>query len=208
MTQGTAEWFAARRGIPTGSGLRNIITPTGRAVTGAARDRYMRELLYERLTGQTFPHCETYAMRRGSELEAEARAAFVFETGLDVTAAGFIRHPEIDCGVSPDGLIGDDSGLEIKTAMPDNYMAFLVAGKVPDDHLVQIQACMWVTGRESWHYWLFDPDLPCMHILVEASDVFRVALDFHVRQFLKELNALENEIKTRYDCAAIRESDI
>ncbi|WP_425526516.1 YqaJ viral recombinase family protein [Xanthomonas oryzae] len=57
---------------------------------------------------------ETFAMRRGHELEPYARAELEVQTGLMVQRAGFVLTDDGAFGASADGLIGDDDGVELK----------------------------------------------------------------------------------------------
>lgn len=196
--QKSSKWFAARCGIPTGSGLSNIVTPTGKAVKGYKRDTYMHELLWERLTGKTYDRCETYAMRRGNELEPQAKQYYEMMHNCKVVNVGFCLHDDGFCGVSPDGFVEEDKGLEIKTAMPANYIKRLIAGVIPPEHVIQIQACLWVCEYETWDYLLYDDELPCMELVACRDSVIIDALAKHVPEFVNELNALEIGIRKRH----------
>ena len=197
--QRTAKWFAVRQNIPTGSSLANIVTPTGKAVTGQKRETYKNELLYQRITGTTIARFPTYAMERGNKLEPEAVEYFELEhIGSKVTPVGFCLHDDGFSGVSPDGFVTADEGLEIKTAMEAPYISKLVANKVPACNMVQIQACLWITGFMRWNFLLYDPELPCMEFVVERDDNVINALEIHVRAFCAELDDAEAVLRKRY----------
>ena len=55
-------------------------------------------------------------MLRGTELEPEARSFYEFETGATVTEVGFITNDDGTAGCSPDGLIDESVGWEVKFA--------------------------------------------------------------------------------------------
>ena len=199
--QGSAKWFTARCGIPTASNFKNIVTSRGVASASASRSTYMNTLIWERLTGNQAESFCNKAMERGNELEPRARGFFEMEQGLAVLEVGFCLS---DCGrwgVSPDGLIDLDCGLEIKTATPANHIAKLIAGKVPSENMVQIQACMWVCERSSWWYVLYTEDegVPSMILKVERNEKICDCLAVELPKFCAELDAKEAAIRARYD---------
>ena len=199
--QGSAKWLKARCGIPTASNMRHIVTPKGKATASAARATYMHNLLYERLYGGAVECHVNAAMERGNALEPRARDWFSMQTGLDVEQVGFVLHDSGKFGVSPDGLIGDNAGIEIKTASPANHIAKLLAHEVPAANVIQIQACLWVCDRELWHYLLYteDPGVPNMLIEVKRDPVIIDALALIVPVFCLELDNAERKIRKLYD---------
>jgi hypothetical protein len=116
VEQGTAEWFQARLGIPTASKFKDVMSKGRKKGThGAARRTYMLQLLAERLSGQVAPHWTNEHTVRGHEDEPKARDAYQFESGAEVNQVGFVIDDEIGAGFSPDGLVGSDGIIEIKS---------------------------------------------------------------------------------------------
>ena len=70
--QGSAEWFAARAGIPTASEFATVMA-RGRGGESKTRRTYMLKLIGERLTGQPMESYTNAHMERGKVMEAEAR---------------------------------------------------------------------------------------------------------------------------------------
>ncbi|ACQ68566.1 phage-related exonuclease [Candidatus Hamiltonella defensa 5AT (Acyrthosiphon pisum)] len=114
MQQRTPDWFQARCGKVTASRLGDLMAKT-RAGVAASRARYQAELICERLTGQREEGFVTAAMRRGTELEPEARDLYRLYSGNEVKEVGLIPHPTLpDFAASPDGLVNPEGLLEIK----------------------------------------------------------------------------------------------
>ena len=65
-----------------------------------------------------------------------------------------------DVGASPDRLIGDNAGLEIKTRKGRLQAELLDTGNIGKDHLAQAQFNLWVSGREYWDYISYCDGMP------------------------------------------------
>ena len=162
--QGSPEWLASRLGRPSASNFGRLITGSGKPSSSA--ESYINEMIAERLTGRSKPFYTNEHMERGNELEPEAREAYEFITDTEVVETGFILHDSGEFGCSPDGLVGEDGGLEIKCPSDSVHVSYLRAGKVPAKYYQQVQGCMWITGREWWDFMSYHPEMP--HLLVRA----------------------------------------
>lgn len=119
----------------------------------------MYEIAAEQLTG--VPAKRVNALWWGKEHEDEARRSYAFLTNLAVVKVGPIPHPTIlHAHASPDSLVGDDGGLEIKCPTSSVHLQTLLADAVPEDHLPQIQWNMACTGRAWWDFVSYDPRFP------------------------------------------------
>ncbi len=162
--QGSRDWHAARAGCITASNFKiarsklKIGNNKGNP-TGAALD-YAFRLAIERISGKPLDEGhETWAMRRGHELEPAARAMHAAVAGVVVDRAGFVTTDDGRFGASADGLIGCDGGSEYKCLVaPDGLRNVLLYDDI-DDFIDQIQGCMWITGRSFWHFALYCPAL-------------------------------------------------
>jgi hypothetical protein len=194
MEQGSQEWLQQRVGKATASRFGDVMsTKKGGGETAARRD-YRMELVVERLTGLPTPVFESFAMRQGTEREPYARVEFEIRTGLFVSEHVFIEHSNLLAGASPDGLIADYAGLEIKCPQPATHFEYLrlPEGCCPDDYEWQVHGGMWITGRPVWYFASFNPDFPENLRLVvrkiKRDEAKIAALDAGVRQFLTEVN--------------------
>ena len=168
--QGSEEWLAARVGRPSASQFHNLVTSKGKASTSA--DRYINLMISERLTGRSEPIFVTDAMQRGTDLEPEARAYYELETGNEVEEVGFILDNSGEFGCSPDGLVGDDGGIEIKCPAAHNHVAWARKGVCPSKHYAQVQGCMYITGRKWWDFMSYHPDIKPLIVRVERDEEF------------------------------------
>ena len=160
IPQGSPEWHAVRCGCVTASHIADMMART-KSGWGASRATYEAELVAERLTGIPAEHYTNAAMQWGTDHEPQARAIYAFLAGVEVTEAGFVRHPTIRyAGCSPDGLVGTDGLVEFKCPSTATHIATLRSGAVPDRYLKQMQFQMACTGRAWCDFVSFDPRMP------------------------------------------------
>jgi len=184
--QGSEEWHRARAGIPTASEFSKIHTTQGKPSTSAST--YMYKLLAEWWLEGPIETFTSEWMERGQILEDEARLYYVFETGRDVVQVGFCYFDEQRLyGASPDGLVGDDGGLEIKCPSPAVHMKYLLANKVPTEYVTQVQGNMLVTGRKWWDFLSYSPGLPPLLYRMNRDDRFCMGLKAALHKFLVQL---------------------
>ena len=63
-------------------------------------------------------------------------------------------------GYSPDGLVGEDGLIEIKSRKPHVHLQTIFSDKVPAANMAQIMTGLMVTGREWLDYVSFSAGLP------------------------------------------------
>jgi hypothetical protein len=189
--QGSPEWLAARLGKPSASMFSKLITQTGKP-SASAHD-YVTELIAERLTGKSEPFHVTEWMQRGTELEPEAREAYEFISSNDVIETGFILDTGWEFGCSPDGLIREEGGLEIKCPKSKTMVSYLMNPQVGvKKYWQQIQGCMWITNRDWWDFFAYHPEMPHVLVRVERDEEYIAKLAIEVQGAVAEiLNQVE-----------------
>ena len=189
--QGSEEWLAARLGKPSASMFSKLITATGKPSSSA--DGYINQLIAERLTGQSEPFYVNEWMARGTELEPEAREAYEFISGNEVIETGFILDASFEFGCSPDGLIADQGGLEIKVPAPQTMVSYLRDNQAGvKKYWQQIQGCMWISQREWWDFFAYHPEMPHVLVRVERDEDYIAKLAEEVTKAVEViLNQLE-----------------
>jgi len=188
VPQGSAEWRALRCGKVTASNFADVMA----AGEGKVRGLYMRKVAGEIITGLPAEDFKSRAMERGSEMEDSLRAAFQIETGLSPRQVAFVRRrrPYGIIGASPDALIGDDCGLEIKKAEPHVLIEILRAGRVPAEHIAQVQGNMLVSGRPSWWLAIGFPGMPMFKRRIMRDSAYCARLEVALETFTQELAEL------------------
>lgn len=192
MTQGSADWFAARLGKVTASRVTDVVAKT-KSGHSASRANYAAQLIAERLTGRPAEGFSNAAMQWGTQTEPQARAAYSFLTDNPVVEVGFIPHPSIPLsGASPDGLVGDDGLVEIKCPNTATHLDTLLGAGIDGRYVNQMQWQMACTGRQWCDFVSFDPRLP-VRLQTKVTRVLRdeaiiESLEAEVSAFLKEID--------------------
>lgn len=163
--QGSLEWRQHRMGKVTMSAVSCLLVD-GRQEYGfgAGAISYCNEVVGEIITGELAGsfggnrHTE-----RGHEQEPEARKLYFLDTGNDVLGYElnddfmYVESKENPppsiilnhgAGYSPDGMIGNDGLIEIKTKLPKFMVSVICDDVVPSEHVAQCQGGLWVSERE------------------------------------------------------------
>lgn len=187
--QNSAEWMQARCGIPTASAFKDVMAKG----EGKVRKTYMLKLAGEIITGQPSESYSNAHMERGHEMEGEARELYAFSNAVEPYQVGFVRNGPKGC--SPDSLIGDNGGLEIKTALPHIQIDRILRGTLPSEHRAQVQGTLWVTEREWWDFCSYWPGLPLFSIRVHRDEEYIKTLADEVERFNEELAGIVEQVR-------------
>lgn len=194
IKQGTEEWFKARCGIPTASNFDSIITTKGEP--SKQREKYLHQLVAERVTGRAVEGYKNLAMERGQELESEARSLYEIINDVTVKQVG-IAYKDDSCkvGCSPDGLVSDDGCLEIKCPEAHTHVGYLLAGVLPTNYFQQVQGQLYVTGRSWVDFMSYYPGLKPLIVRVERNEEFIAKLNKEIALFCADLELITERIK-------------
>ncbi|MDX9896336.1 MAG: YqaJ viral recombinase family protein [Desulfofustis sp.] len=191
LEQGTPEWFAARAGIPTASSFDLILTAKGEP--SKSQEKYAHTLAGERVLGYPEESYSSDHMERGKLLEDEARELYEFLTGNTVTQVGLIYLDDRSAACSPDGLVGDDGGLEIKCPKLSTHVGYLLEDRLPADYHRQVQGSLFVSGRQWWDFMSYYPGMRPLVVRVFPDVRFHRCL----AELLANFNKLVEEIAGR-----------
>ena len=164
---------------------------------------YAFRLAIERISGEPLDEgFETWSMRRGHELEPQARMAHELKSGLFVERAGFVKTEDGAFGASADGLIDPDEGSEYKCFIdPAKLRAFWIDND-PSSVMEQSQGCMWITGRKRWHICLYCPALEAVGKqlwwkIFERDDNFIEAMELDLIEFKGLVDLYEQKLRMK-----------
>lgn len=177
IEQGTDEWHESRLGIVTASEVNNLVTPTGKQASGAKVTAYAAEIASQRVNRRIEDNFQSFAMMKGSFHEEYARESYN-DNYEPVDECGFITRDfgAFIVGCSPDGLVDDKGGIEIKSREPKFQVATIVSDEVPKEYINQCQTFLIVSGRQWVDFVQYSTGMPLFVKRVYSDDVRQEAI--------------------------------
>lgn len=181
IEQQSDEWFALKVQHPFSSSRAQAI-----ASAGAGLESVVMEALRDKYSSGISKKFSSEHTDRGNELEPQARAIYELERDVEVKEVGFVTNKVISplAGASPDGLVGDDGLIEIKSPSDDVYLKKLIdigsTGKMKIDsaYAWQIQLQLIFTNRKWCDFIIYNPnfEIPLFIERVEADPMMQQKL--------------------------------
>lgn len=195
IEQNSEAWLRVRTGIPTASQFSTILAKGRDGGASVGRRTYMLKLAGEIITGEPMESFSSDHTERGHAMEAEARDLYSFHTGAQLYRVAFIKNGRTGC--SPDSLIGEDGGVEIKTKLPHLLAEVILKDEVPPEHKAQIQGTLWITKRAWWDIAIYWPKMPLFVRRVYRDEPYIQRLATEVDRFNDELDDVVEQIMCR-----------
>lgn len=189
--QRSPEWYQARLGIPTTSEFKTVLRDVN---TSKTYNDYIRKLAGERITGDPANRYSNANMQRGNDMEAEALDKYIFLTGNKVDRVGFLKDTKLRAGCSPDGLIGKDGMVEIKTAEPHVLIEYILTDKFPAEHVAQCYGGTFISGRQWTDIAIYWPKMPLFVKRLHRNDQYNAELLTAVNRANREIDKLVQTI--------------
>ncbi len=194
IIQGGSEWQKIRVGIPTASNFHKIVDSKGNP--SKQRQKYLYELAGEMIRGVKTESYQSAAMLRGIEQESSARSLYEFINDIEVQLVGFCFQDDSRMvGGSPDGLISDDGGIEIKTAEAHIQVDRLLNGWSLAEHYQQVEGYLMICDRKWFDLMSYSEGLPSLIQRVERNEVFIEKLKAELNAFCLELSIIVSKLK-------------
>ena len=211
IEQGSDTWLAIRCGILSASQMKLIVTPTLISASNDKERSHMYELLSQRITHYVEPQFVSDDMVRGMTDEAEARILYA-EHYAPVQEVGFITNCRwgFTLGYSPDGLVGDDGLIEVKSRRQRFQVETLIhnvgddgSTTIPADYMIQVQTGLLVSERKWLDFVSYSGGLPMVTIRVHPIETVQKAIldaasGFEERlseKLLRYRNALQSDAR-------------
>lgn len=171
IQQNTEQWESLRVGKATASNFSCFMANYGKAFGDPAK-RYALQIALEIINGNKaeFSFSNEH-MERGHEQEPIARMLYEEANFVDVSNGGFFDWDEY--GDSPDGLVGTDGVIEIKSVTAAVHYATMQRGSFDPAYKWQLIGHLDCTGRKWVDFVSYCSDFP------EASQLltFRLMRD-------------------------------
>lgn len=202
VEQNTDEWYLLRMGKLTGSGASKIMANYGKAFGDPAK-KLAVTIAREQLTGKLSIN-DSYSnahMERGHEQEPIARKLYEDRYFTDVTNGGFFDCG--NCGCSPDGLIGDDGEIEIKSVIDHVQYSNIKRGGIDPAYKWQVYFNLKHTDRKWMDFVTYCADFPeatKLHVhrvnRSECAEPFEM-IEARTAQFFELVNEVKAVISGR-----------
>jgi hypothetical protein len=208
LEQGSDLWKEARTGKVTASrakDARDYKQPTAaqkkegltKGEPSSKLIAYASQVAVERISKKPMDMTfENWQMREGHVQEPVARAAYEAATGNLVEEVGAIVTDDDSFLYSPDGLVGDDGLLEIKTLFSPERIINIVADGDIQDFIDQCMFGLWLTGRKWIDLVIWCPALEHMEIKrIERDEDVIESLEEDLLAFLTTVRLYESKLR-------------
>lgn len=149
--QRSEDWKKERYGKFSASEIYKILGVRGLGETGKT---YAIEKAIEELYGEMEENFVSFDMQRGIETEPLAFDKFKEIKGLEfleVENCSFFKYGE-HSGASPDGLVSDNSVLEIKCPKSTTFFELVATNEIDKKYFAQMQHQMLCSNREKAYF--------------------------------------------------------
>lgn len=170
-------------------------------------------LAAERVSGNTDATWVSADMMRGIYDEPYAVDAYAEHFKTPVQTVGFMTREFDGCtlGYSPDGLVGDDGLVEVKSRRQRTHLQTVVNDSVPIENMAQLQAGLLVSGRKWCDYISFCGGMHLYVKRVTPDPRWQKAIAAAVRAFeanARELVSLYSEAVSGMPMTERRDNDL
>jgi hypothetical protein len=200
VEQGSQEWLDLRCGLLTASTIGQLISPkTIKPANNDTSRALTTHLVAERITGYVEPTFVSADMERGNMDEPVARDLYS-EHYAPAAEVGFMVRDNgawNKLGYSPDGVVGEDGLIEIKSRRQKKQLATILANEVPLENMAQIQTGLLVSGRAWLDYVSFCGGMPLFVKRVLPDQRWFDAIEATAAQFEKTAAEMQNTYLTR-----------
>jgi len=113
-----------------------------------------------------------------------------------------VDHPTIEWfGCSPDGLVGEDGLIEIKSPNTTTHIEYIQDGKPPSRYIRQMMAQMACTGRKwcdfCYTILAYPHELQLFVVRLDRDEAYIQAMEAEVKQFLDEVEQALTQLKRK-----------
>ena len=196
--QGDLEWALLRAGIPTASEFDKLLTPEFKLRDGEMPKTYLATKVAEAWQGGPLPSFQSEEMNQGQILEQEVIPWYELEFGLAVQRPAFIQTDDRRVGCSPDGIIADSYGIEIKCPEAHTHTKYVLNGDLPKDHRAQVHGGMYVTGLQRWQFISYRRHFPKLVLMIERDEEIQAQIHEALTRFRALFDMAMDFMQERY----------
>ena len=177
LEQGSDAWIKARCGLISASIMNDILTPLLKLASNDKTRAAVYELACQRVTRHVEPQFWTDSMLRGVSDEVTARELYSEHISTAIEVGGMSRQFAFgEVWYSPDGVVGDDGLIEVKSRRAGLHFKTVSEGEIPKEHILQLQAGLLVSGRKWIDYISICKGMPLFIKRVEPIEEYQQAI--------------------------------
>lgn len=189
-SQGTEEWFKVKLGVISASNASKVVAKKD----SETRLTYMSELVAQVCTG-LMEEINSKYMDWGNQHEDAARSSYEFSEGVNIVQVPFVfKDDSYREGCSPDGLVSETKGAEIKCPFNSvHFIKFLAEDKIKPEYVWQYQYTLRVMGADEWDFVQYDPRMkknPLKVLTVKRDPVKQEIFDELIPAFISDMDAM------------------
>ena len=190
IEQNSETWEQIRLGKITTSFFSDLLMKK----ETAGYKNLISRIAYERVTGERTEFYESQYMKRGHEIEPDAKEAYENLTFKEVLNGGFFELSDF-VGGSPDGRVGKNGLTEFKCPAYNTMIEYLESQIVPKIYIPQLQGQLLVAGREWVDFMAFHPRLKRVIIRVFRDEELIMRLNDELEIAIEKINILIPKIQ-------------
>jgi len=198
LIQKSDEWYALRTGMLTASKTKSILTPKLKITKPDKTSAFGYEIVAQRATNNVEDTFQSWAMQRGNVEEIYAKDLYS-KHKEQVKDCGFITNDKLGfiVGMSPDGLVGEDGGVEIKSRCQYIQAQTIIEDIIPEEDMLQVQKSLFISERKWWDYVSYSNG---MHMYIKRA--------YPLQEYFDKITeaALIFEAKVRKDLTLYKEN--
>ena len=182
MLQRSDEWFEARKGRFTASNISRLLGKESLKKTKDSIDTFAFEKAVESVYGVETDQIVSFDMQRGVDLEPYAFAKFKELKSLEfleVVEVGFYKFGK-HAGASPDGVVSNNSNLEIKCPKRNKFFKLVANGisEIDSKYIAQMQMQMLSIGADQTYFfnYLVENGVEYWHEIIVPRDEKMISL--------------------------------
>lgn len=200
VDHGSQAWHSIRAGKITCSNFLAVMTTGTGTPWGTPAKAYAEQLAVELCQGRPADEVSAPALTWGKDYEEDARTLYMERTMHFVPRPNRMYYrPGTLIGGTPDGIIGEDGGLEIKCPKDSRvHLRTMITrssagerGIVPPEHIPQIMGYLWITGRDWWDFTSFDPRWPQEEQQIFVKRVHRLQNETYIFNLSQRVQAFQ-----------------
>jgi len=203
IPQGDDAWLQLRAGKCTASRCKDARDTLKSGKPSQKQVAYAAQVAVECIAGCPIDKVfESWQMREGKSEEPKARAAYEELTGNLVEEVGAFATDDDQFLYSPDGVVGADGLIEIKSLFSPDRIIQIVAGDDYSDFEDQCMFGLWLTGRQWIDLIVWCPALESIGLSMTIKRINRdedaiEALETDLLAFAQTVRQLESKLRIK-----------